>query len=328
MTRPENWPAELHELFARSITAEFASLDKAGVPVTIPTTPYLGAGGTLDISTGVTYPVKAERARRNPRVCLLFADPIGRGSRTSLVAVVRGHAAVRDSDLQSNTDRYVRESARKVPDATKGQPRFLLRRMAFYYARIWVEVTPLSIDWWVDRSMEGPPQHWDAPKGLVLPESDPAPEGPALPPWRQAPARWRELAERSLAVLPLADLTTVDGDGYPLCVPVTTRGLSDGSIELGVGAGAPDLRAGAACLTLHGHPDRFTGQENHTFVGTFESATGSAVFTVHRALADWSLAGNRPKAIASFLAARRVLAPRLAKEAARRGQKVPRVRFD
>jgi hypothetical protein len=328
MTGTGNWPAELEELFARSITAEFASLDRAGVPVTIPTTPYLGAKGTVDISTGVTYPVKAERARRNPRVCLLFADPIGQKTHTSVVAVVRGHAAVRDSDLQSNTDRYVRESARKVPEATKGQPKFVLRRMAFYYARIWVEVTPLSIDWWGDRSMEGPPEHWDAPKGLVLPESDPAPKGPALPPWRQAPTQWRDLAERSLAGLPLADLTTVDEDGYPLCIPVTAGKLRDGRIELGVGAGAPDLRAGAACLTLHGHPDRFTGQENHTFVGTFEPGDGSGMFSVRRALADWSLAGKRPMAMVSFLAARRVLAPRLAKEAARRGQKVPRVRFD
>ena len=37
----------------------------------------------------------------------------------------------------------------------------------------------------------------------------------------------------------------------------------------------PRPRDGPACLTLHGHPERFTGQENHTLIGTFETANGS-----------------------------------------------------
>lgn len=295
--------------------------------MTIPTTPYVGPGSTLDVTTGLTYPTKAERARRNPRVCLLFADPVGESMGSAPVAVVQGHAAVRDLDLQANTDRYIRESQIKLPDATKGQPKVLLKRMAFYYARIWIEITPLRILWWSDRSMNETPRDWRAPTNTALPESDPAPPGSSPPAWREPPADWRSLARRALTDLPLADLTTVDADGYPLCIPVETSGLADDTVELRVGAGAPDLRAGPACLTLHGHPEQFTGQENHTLIGTLETADGPPHFRVQRALADWSLAGNRANAALAFLSARRSLSPRLKAEAARRGQPVPVVRF-
>ena len=87
-------------MFERAITCEYASLTRAGSPVTAPITPYIGASGTLDVSTGLTYPAKAERARRNPRVALLFADTIGAGAGDGPVVLVQGYAAVRDGDLQ------------------------------------------------------------------------------------------------------------------------------------------------------------------------------------------------------------------------------------
>lgn len=323
----DDWPPELRALFASAITVEYASLTRSGSPVTVPVTPYVGPDRTIDLSTGLTYPAKAERARRNPVVCLLFADPLSPGQADAPVAVVQGHAAVRDADLQANTDRYVRVSVAKLPEATKGQPKFVLRHMAFYYARIWVEITPVRIRWWADRSLAGQPGEWQAPAGTALPESDPAPRGSDPPAWRDPPADWRPLTERALADLPLADLTTVDGEGVPVCVPVSPGDLTADAVELKIGDGAPGLMEGPACLTLHGHPAQFTGQENHTLIGRFEQTDGSPRFVVERALADWSLAGNRARSAMSFLAARRSLGPRLAAEAARRGQPVPKVRF-
>lgn len=325
---PEHpWPAALDSLFARSIAVEYSSLTGSGVPVTVPTTPYVGSGGTLDVSTGLTYPTKAERARRNPRVSLLFADPLGEGMADAPVALVQGHAAVRDADLQTNADRYVRVSAIKLPDATKGQPRFVLKRMAWYYARIWVEITPLRIRWWPDRSLPGPAEEWLAPTGQELPNSDPAPAGHPPPAWREPPADWRPVARQALATLPLVDVTTVDGDGFPVCVPAAVVGIHDDTVELSIGSDAPVLPPGPACLTVHGHAARFTGQENHTLMGTLGSGEGSPTFRMERALADWSLAGNRARTAASFLSAGRSLRPRLKAEAARRGQPVPKVRF-
>jgi len=326
VTTAPAWPDALEALFERSVTCEYASLTRSGTPVTVPTTPYVGAGRrTLDVSTGLAYPAKAERARRNPKVALLFADPLGSGLADLPVALVQGHGAVRDADLQATTDRYVRRSLAKLPSATKGQPRFVLRRLAFYYARIWVEVTPVRVLWWEDRNLAVPPSAWRRPGAAGLPTSDPAPPGGPPPPWLEPPSTWRDVAARAVATLPFADLTVVDAQGWPLIVPVTADTLDRDAVRLGIGPGAPDLAAGPACLTLHGHPEQFTGQENHTLVGSFTPGPPTPSLVVARALADWSLPGNRLQTSVDFLVARRRLAPRLKAEAARRGQPIPRV---
>ncbi|HTX30734.1 MAG TPA: pyridoxamine 5'-phosphate oxidase family protein [Solirubrobacteraceae bacterium] len=321
------WPRELLEVFERAITCEYASLTRAGSPVTVPTTPYVGSGQTLDVSTGLTYPAKAERARRNPKVALLFADPIGVGAGDGPVVLVQGHAAVRDSDLQANTDRYARESIAKLPASVEGQPKALLRRMVFYYARIWIEITPVRIRWWSDRSLSEEPRVWSADSDRALPESDPAPSGRQPPAWLEPPQDWREVAARALRGLPFTDLTVVDRDGFPVCVPVTAGAMDADSVPLQIGARAPELPDGPACLTVHGHDDRFTTQENHTLIGTLASTENGARLHVERALADWSLTGNRLQRSLGFLRKGRRLTPRLKAEAARRGQPVPTVRL-
>ncbi len=317
-------------MIERSITVEFASLTRKGQPVTVPTTPYVNPSGqTIDVSTGLTYPAKAERARRDPRVCLLFADPVGSGLSGPPVVVVQGLATVRDSDLQANTDRYVRLSLQKLPDATKGQPRFALRRLAWYYARIWIEVTPLHVRWWRSRHLEEPPRTWNAPEGTAAPLSDPAPSGSQPQPWRAPPASWHAAAQAA-GRLSTHDLTVTDVNGFPLSVPVARTELVDDGFRLTLGGAAPAVASGPACLTLHSHAERFTGQENRTIIGTVAGPArpGEAVlFRAERALADWSLAGSRPRMALSFLTTGRRLAPRLATEAQRRFQPVPRVRL-
>ena len=59
------------EQTSRFVTTEYASLTSASAPVTWPVTPYRGTTGrTVDVATGLTYPLKAERAldatRRSP----------------------------------------------------------------------------------------------------------------------------------------------------------------------------------------------------------------------------------------------------------------------
>ncbi|MHB8681721.1 MAG: pyridoxamine 5'-phosphate oxidase family protein [Acidimicrobiales bacterium] len=320
------WPPQLRAVFERSITAEYASLTRAGSPVAVPTTPYPGAG-TIDVSTGLTYPAKAERARREPRVALLFADPVGSGLGDGPVVLVQGLATVRDSDLQANTDRYVRLSTAKLPAATKGQPKAVLRRMAWYFARIWVEITPLHMRWWPTRSLDELAGEWNAPEGTAAPLSDPPPPGARPGAWIAPVGDWRPLVAGALRALPLHDLTVVGDNGFPLCLPVASASAAPDGVALRLGPATPALRAGPACLTMHGHDERFTGQENHTVVGTFEPTEGGGLLRVERALGDWSLAGNRLRMGMAFLAKGRVLAKRLEAEANRRSLPVPRVRF-
>ena len=318
------WPDGLLDVFERSITCEYASLTRSGTPVTIPTTPYVG-NGTLDVSTGLTYPAKAERARRNGKVALLFADPIGAGHGATPVVLVQGRAAIRDADLQANTDRYARVAAEKLPEATRGQPKFLLRRFAFYYARMWIEITPLRIRRWADRELATQPHEWRLEPAPQLPSSDPEPPGRQPPPWKDVSPDWREQTARALRELPLADLTVVNAEGYPTCIPVSAGQLIGEELALQIGAGAPELPDGPACLTVHGHDEKFTSQETHTLVGSLKSDAGVPKLHVERALANWSITGSRAKIALDFMRNGRRLAPRLKAEAARRGQPVPRV---
>jgi hypothetical protein len=321
------WPSQLNEVFERSVTAQYTSLTRSGRPVTVPVAPYVGERRTLDVSTGLTYPAKADRARGNPKVCLLYADPVGDGMSGQPVVLVQGHGAVRDADLQANTDRYVRVSAVKYPETVKGVPKIMLGRMGYYYARIWIEVTPLRISWWPDRQLDSPPQEWVAPPGTVRPCSDPPPTGASPPPWLQPPADWRPVVRDGLGRLTLSDLSCVDADGYPVCVPVAVGGLEDDSLPVQAGSGAAELVPGPACLSLHTHGEVFAAQENRALVGRLLCEPSGYRFVIERALGNWSAAGNKAQVAMAFAGKGPKLAPRLKAEAARRGQAVPKVRL-
>jgi hypothetical protein len=168
----------------------------------------VGEGGTtFDVSTGLTYPAKAERARRNPKVTLLYFDPVGSELAQVPVALVQGLATVRDSGLQANTDRYVRLSLTKLRAVYEGQPKFVLRSLAWYFARIWMEVTPTRILWWLQGRLDEPPREWLAPAGTSAPPSDPTPPGRQPRAWSEQPSEWRPAVELAPRGLPLRDLT-------------------------------------------------------------------------------------------------------------------------
>jgi hypothetical protein len=204
--------------------------------------------------------------------------------------------------------------------------------MGWYFARIWIEITPLHIRWWPSRLLDEPLQSWHASEGTAAPLSDPAPTGAPPGAWLTPPTSWRPNAEAHCARLPLHDLTVIDTNGFPLCLPVTQTRLTDDGFTVHLGIGAPPIAAGPACLTMHTHPEVFTGQENHTFVGRISPGDpgdhGTEIhIQVDRALADWSIAGNRAQSSIDFLRKGRQLAPRLRAEAARRFQPVPVVRL-
>jgi hypothetical protein len=319
--QPTGWPSEVLPLFERAITTEYASLTARGAPITFPVTPYIAEDGrSVDVSTGLTYPSKAERARRNPKVALLFSDPVGTGLSKPPVVLVQGMAAVRDADLQANTDRYLRESFKKLPEAYAGMPAFMLRRLNWYFVRIWIQVTPMRILWWPEGNLDRQPEYWEVPKELSLPGSDPAPQGKPPGSWKAGPSEWQTGAGYAIQHLGNPVLTLVDEQGFPFPMRVSGTSLTPTGFHFDIPAGQPANLYGPACMTFHTHPEQFTSQQNMVFTGRVESG---GTFIVDRQIGDWSLTGSKLRATWDFMNNGRKLAPRLKEEAYRRGQPVP-----
>jgi hypothetical protein len=318
------WPTELQPVFEKFATAEYASLTKAGAPITFPGHMYVGAT-TLDTSTGLTYPAKAERARRNPQIAFLYSDPKGSSLIDPPTVLVLGQGAVRDRDLQANTDRYVTNAFRKYPASYSGMPKFLLRQAAWYFTRIWIELTPLEIIWWPKGDLSRDPDRWQADSEVTVPVSDPAPPGGELPAWKPAPTDWQAEAAGAIPRFGLPILTFVNEQGYPIPARTRSAQFNSPNFELTLPQGLT-ITDSKACLTFHRHPKIFTGQENRAFAGRVTGSGTQATFTVERQLANWSAGGeSRLKGLIEFTWARNKIASRLQSECARRGQPVPRV---
>ena len=330
-------PEPAAAVLAGAREVEFATVSARGVPVNNPVFHYYGtADATIDVATGVAYPAKADRARRNPKVGLLFApdvaahDPVVKGSlpgqvsvegaglpasSQSPVVVICATASVRDSDIQSNTDRYVRDFLRDHPLRVPWEQD---RERVWYYARIYIECTPRRVLFWPAGVCAGAaPLVWDAPPRWQARPSDPAPARRSTPrdEWPAPP--WREAAEAVLSDIPVPTLTVVDDDGYPLPFPTTGAQVTDEGFELSLPGGLPWTPAGPACLTF---------AVSATFLGTMRRSAARTVFTVDRALGNLPLAGNKllPGTSAQ---AKDLLMARLAEQLELRNQPVPDVRL-
>lgn len=313
------YPTQLEPVFARSLACEYATLTRDGRPVTWPVTPYVGAGGTLDVSTGLSYPDKAERARRNPRVALSFTDPSGIGRKEPAAVLVQGRATVRDADLQSNTDRYVEQSLART-DGMSRMPWFLVRRLGWYFARIWVEVTPERVVWWPGGDLNAAPQEWRAAVPVLTPPSDPPPRGRRLGGRSAPPTDWRPFADRAAHLGNPVVTMVVDGAPLPVRTQSAVRTHDGFHVQLPRGI---EPTAGPVCLTFHQLGPGLTWQENVVLVGQADRSGEFLDVRVARALNDWSLHGSRLQRTRSFMAPGKELRRRVEREAARRGQPVP-----
>src|SRR4051794_18419806 len=241
-------PPEVISLMHSAFLCEFATVSKERVPIDTPVGCFFDPGGTINLTTGLAYPVKAERARNNSKVGLLLE-----GFPDEPVALIAGTAAVRDSDIQANVDRYIPEIAAYFDSFSGGHPWEIACEGVHYWARIIIEVTPKHIWWWPNpAAMDQIPHRWDAQEGARFSPSDPAPTGllsPA-PKWSDTP--WVRQAEEMLRLGLPAHLTLLDDDGYPL--PFRVRSIEQRAFgfALALPSGAPWRIGGAASLCFQG----------------------------------------------------------------------------
>lgn len=320
---PCGWPEEILPLVQRAYTCEYASLTRAGQPLTYPVTPHLGDDGrTIDVATGLAYPLKAERARHNPKVCLLFSEPKGTGLENAPVVRVFGLATVKDADLQANTDRYLALSLAKFAAIATMLPKLTHEDGTWYYARIWICVTPTRIEWWPQGDTSRPPAVWTAPEGTAAAPSDPPPRKAKITRVFEAPADWTPAAQHAIEKIGSAVLSVPGADGFPMVERMASVELTETGFALEPVREGGRFE-GAACVTFHSHPEIFTAQENIVFVGVVRRADGRLLFDVERQVGAFSLGRNINQVIETIFARAKSIKARLEVEAERRGQPVP-----
>jgi hypothetical protein len=262
-------PQEVRDVFERFVTCEYTTIDSRGQPIVWPVTPYYRQGGpTIDITTGLGYPKKAEDARRNPSVALLFSDPTGSGIDSGIRVLVQGTAEVDDRDLEANRERYWRESAVKLPATVDMHPPAFIRGVfSWYYTRIYVNVRPERVFVWPNGDPSTEPQVLDAHMEEVRSghaeepsRTRPAPEG--------GTATWDERIEELGRRYDTAVLGWLAPDGFPLAVRVPVE-LDRERKRVAIGAvpASFPLAEGRVCLTAHSHNPDFTWQQNFQIRG-------------------------------------------------------------
>ncbi|HVE75602.1 MAG TPA: hypothetical protein VND22_02415 [Actinomycetota bacterium] len=302
----EKVPSDLARIFDRFIVTEYAYFTPKGEPLCWPVTPYWNPNkNIISIATGLAYPTKADYAKKNPKVALLFSASKGSGLPDSTHVLVQGDATVRDENIQENTDRYVSEMRRKFPQARLALNGLTVKMLDFYLPRLWVEVSPVRIISGAGsgRSVIGPP--------LPEPVAEQAHDSKPLPRDELA-ALFKVASKEETGVL-----TMKGGDGYPYmqrvyCAPARDR------LEIDA---AP--ASGPACLTLHHHSLAGTRFSAYLARGAVLEEGGRHFFVPRRLVGFF---GNGAVFPLSVIPSVRNLRKRLRKELAKRDQPMPILR--
>jgi hypothetical protein len=284
-------PAEVRDVFERFITTEYVTVDSKQRPIVWPVIPYYKQGGqTIDVTTGIGYPKKAEDARRNPRVALLFSDPTGSAVESGIRVLVQGTADVDDQDLAANRDRYRREALQKLPGTESQMPPKALERMfSWYFERVYVKVRPERVFVWPDGNTERTPQVLDSHLEEVRSGHIEEPEQPRASAEGGAKA-WDERIEELGEKHPTAVLGWVAPDGFPIAVRVPIE-LDRRERKVAIGGepkGVP-LAPGRACLTAHAHGPEFEWQENFQVRGDLVREDDRWALVPHRLVGGFEL---------------------------------------
>lgn len=305
-------PKHVADLIQTTFSVEFATVSRAGAPIDTPTLCFPKEDlSTIDVATGLAYPAKAERLRRNPKAGL-WIDGMLPGEPTISIA---GMGATKDADIQANSLRYIEEIGSYGVGLMA--PWSLEHKAVWYWSRILMCIAPKEILWWDSADdLDKQPHRWQAPAGTIWPASDPAPAGPptAAPKWPQP--HWTELAKTAFGRNAAGHLSLIDANGFPR--PAKARNIvqtADGFV-MDLPKYAPGERNGPASLS-------FTGFEN--FVGTASEEAGRVRLKVDHALPLLPFVTDPQEQWEPKPATYDAMMGRLNAELARRGQPLPAI---
>jgi hypothetical protein len=311
MSALKDLPAHVSDLLLNALHMQFATVSGEGVPIDTPVMVFPADDlSIISGATGLAYPVKAERARRNPRVGVLIE-----GGKDDPVALIAGICAVRDADIQANLVRYLSETAHYSVGTSR--PWELTRQAVWYWARIIMEVTPQRIMWWENRAaMDSAPAVWTAPADTMFPASDPAPAARPSAPSKWKQHDWREFAKPFIAQGVPGHLTLLDAEGFPLPIGVRAVRMDDTGFDLDLPLGVPWAGGGTATFTFAGCA---------TFVGPVTGSGSATRLEVERMLPVHPMVEDPGQVLEPNDEVRSALLARLEQELARRGQPMPKV---
>lgn len=291
---------DAEQIFMRYVAAEYAYLTSKGEPLCWPVTPYWDEGSrVLSIATGLAYPGKADHAKRDPRVALLFSDPTGSGLDPHPQVLVQGKARVLDSDIQANTDRYVSAVRAKFSVARYAINPVTVKLLDFYLPRLWVEI-------------ENPEPVFDPRVTDTLPSDE------EMPTTQLGPDEVKALLAVA-ARIPDAVVTTVDRSGRPLPIRTPVLPRSDGSVLL-----STPTFSGPAALTFHRHTLGGTRFQAWMARGTVYNERGSSIFVPRRLVGFFGNGFVFPLSVIPRIGG---LRKRLRAELERRGHDMPHLRI-
>jgi hypothetical protein len=303
-------PPAVHDVFQRFVTCEFTTIDSRGRPITWPVAPFYRPGDpAIRVTTGLGYPKKANDARRNPKVALLFSDPTGSDLSQPPMVLVQGLAEIDDGDLEANRERYGRDSEAKPTGGRDVAPAGPLgRRFDWYFTRIYIHVGAERALVWRGGDPSAAPESIDSSDEGVgdrpAPSGSPAPgaTAPGSPP--PGPPAWdRRLVELGRRY-GSAVLSVVGEDGFPFSVRVPVDVNRRGrAIEIGAEPAGIELKPGPACVTAHDHHDKLRWMRNFQVRGQLEQRPdGGWVVVPHRVVYGFELppSGAFTRAISNY----------------------------
>jgi hypothetical protein len=299
-------PDEVADAVKGVFVTEFVTLTKSGVPIDTTLLSFPRECGVIEVTTGLAYPAKANRAKRNPKVGLLF-EPKDKSRPTVLMAAM---ASVRDADIATNSERYAQEDLAR---SNMGRDEWEVRRKAvWYFARIWIQCTPVRTWWWYANQRQ--PYEWSAPPQIKAPPSDPPQRlGTSSANWTTGNVQERADAVLQAGTLPHLSLANEAGWPLPMRMRSVRRDGDDFVVQL------PDW----VPWPIHGPASLTFEPAAATFIGHVTGTSAEVRFEIDRLLPDLPLARNPTEVMNPEPETRRKLLARLEEELALRGESIP-----